>query len=73
MPQTPPREGSLDGSVNRCLIHLKARLTAEPILRASDFQTPFVLSTDAFERDLGAQLMQEGVVQWPHPVALLSR
>ncbi|CAM4454273.1 unnamed protein product [Lepidochelys kempii] len=46
---------------------------SDPILRAPDFDKPFLVTTDASERGVGAVLMQKGPDQEFHPVALLSK
>ncbi|CAM5169467.1 unnamed protein product, partial [Eretmochelys imbricata] len=52
---------------------LKATLTSDPVLRAPDFDKPFLVTTDASKRGLGAVLMQEGPDQEFHPVVFLSK
>ncbi|CAM4539971.1 unnamed protein product [Caretta caretta] len=46
---------------------------SEPVLRAPDFDKPFLVTTDASERGVGAVLMQEGPDQEFHPVVFLSK
>ncbi|CAM5146518.1 unnamed protein product [Natator depressus] len=53
--------------------HLKATLMSDPVLRAPDFDKPFLVTTDASERGVGAVLMQEGPDQEFHPVVFLSK
>ena len=52
---------------------LKATLMSDPVLRAPDFDKPFLVTTDASERGIGAVLMQEGPAQNFHPVVFLSK
>ncbi|CAM5078139.1 unnamed protein product [Natator depressus] len=52
---------------------LKATLISDPVLRAPDFDKPFLITTDASERGVGAVLMQEGPDQEFHPVVFLSK
>ncbi|XP_064470265.1 uncharacterized protein LOC135385018 [Ornithodoros turicata] len=51
---------------------LKHALSEPPILRAPDFNKPFVLRTDASDVGLGAVLLQKGESDL-HPVAYASR
>ncbi|CAM4525936.1 unnamed protein product [Lepidochelys kempii] len=46
---------------------------SDPVLRAPDFDKPFLVTTDASERGVGAVLMQEGLDQEFHPVVFLSK
>ncbi|CAM4308778.1 unnamed protein product [Caretta caretta] len=46
---------------------------SDPVLRAPDFDKPFLLTTEASKRDVGAVLMQEGPDQEFHPVVFLSK
>ncbi|CAM5108910.1 unnamed protein product [Natator depressus] len=46
---------------------------SDPVLRAPDFDKPFLVTTDASERGVGAVLMQEGPDQEFHPVVFLSK
>ncbi|CAM4520045.1 unnamed protein product [Caretta caretta] len=52
---------------------LKATLMSDPVLRAPDFDEPFLVTTDASERGVGAVLMQKGPDQEFHPVVFLSK
>ncbi|XP_075733659.1 uncharacterized protein LOC142775721 [Rhipicephalus microplus] len=52
---------------------LKAALTSQPILRAPDYNRPFVLQCDASERGLGAVLSQRDESREEHPVLFISR
>lgn len=52
---------------------LKAALMSDPVLRAPDFNQPFVVTADASERGVGTVLMQEGPDQQFHPVVFLSK
>ena len=51
---------------------LKAALCSEPVLRAPDFQRPFILHTDASGTGLGAVLAQEFDGD-EHPITFASR
>ncbi|CAM4684191.1 unnamed protein product, partial [Lepidochelys kempii] len=53
--------------------HLKATLMSDPVLRAPDFDKPFLVTTDASDCGVGAVLMQEGPDQEFHPVVFLSK
>ncbi|CAM4570659.1 unnamed protein product [Lepidochelys olivacea] len=46
---------------------------SDPVLRAPDFDKPFLVTTDASKRGVGAILMQEGLNQEFHPVVFLSK
>ncbi|CAM5108369.1 unnamed protein product [Natator depressus] len=46
---------------------------SDPVLRAPDFDKPFLVTTDASERGVGAVLMQKGPDQEFHPVVFLSK
>ncbi|CAM4590109.1 unnamed protein product [Lepidochelys kempii] len=52
---------------------LKATLMSDPVLRAPDFDKPFLVTTDASERGVGAVLMQKGPDQEFLPVVFLSK
>ncbi|CAM5174954.1 unnamed protein product [Natator depressus] len=52
---------------------LKASLMSDPVLRAPDFDKPFLVTTDASKRGVGAVLMQEAPDQEFHPVVFLSK
>ncbi|KAL1269301.1 hypothetical protein QQF64_031590 [Cirrhinus molitorella] len=51
---------------------IKAALTSEPVLRAPDFNCPFLLQTDASDTGLGAVLSQIQDDE-EHPVIFISR
>ncbi|CAM4708783.1 unnamed protein product [Caretta caretta] len=46
---------------------------SDPVLRAPDFDKPFLVTTDVSERGMGAVLMQKGPDQEFHPVVFLSK
>ncbi|CAM4534652.1 unnamed protein product [Lepidochelys kempii] len=46
---------------------------SDPVLRAPDFDKPFLVTTDASNCGVGAVLMQEGPDQESHPVVFLSK
>ncbi|CAM4387429.1 unnamed protein product [Lepidochelys olivacea] len=46
---------------------------SDPVLRAPDFDKPFLVTTDASECGVGAVLMQEEPNQKFHPVVFLSK
>ncbi|CAM5112048.1 unnamed protein product [Natator depressus] len=46
---------------------------SDPVLRAPDFDKPFLVTTDAFKHGVGAVLMQKGPDQEFHPVVFLSK
>ncbi|CAM4556939.1 unnamed protein product [Lepidochelys kempii] len=52
---------------------LKATLMSDHVLRAPDFDKPFLVTTDTSEHGVGAVLMQEGPDQEFHPVSFLLR
>ncbi|CAM5146436.1 unnamed protein product [Natator depressus] len=52
---------------------LKATLMSDPVLRAPDFDKPFLVTTDTSERSVGAVLMQEGPDQEFHRGMFLSK
>ncbi|KAL0149347.1 hypothetical protein M9458_055385 [Cirrhinus mrigala] len=56
----------------RAFQRIKQALTTEPVLRAPDFNCPFLLQTDASDTGLGAVLsqVQEGE---EHPIVYISR
>ncbi|CAM4572737.1 unnamed protein product [Lepidochelys olivacea] len=61
------------GKCQKAFNKLKATLMSDPILRAPDFDKPFLVTTDASERGVGAVLMQKGPDQEFHPVVFLSK
>ncbi|CAM5101757.1 unnamed protein product [Eretmochelys imbricata] len=46
---------------------------SDPVLRAPDFDKPFLVTTDASERGVVGVLMQKGPDQEFHPVVFLSK
>ncbi|CAM4663063.1 unnamed protein product [Lepidochelys olivacea] len=52
---------------------LKATLMSDPVLRAPDFDKPFLVTTDVSEHGVRAVLMQEGSDQEFHPVVFLNK
>ena len=56
----------------RAFQRLKEALCSEPVLRAPDFQRPFILHTDASGTGLGAVLAQEFDGE-EHPITYVSR
>ena len=52
---------------------LKAALTAQPVLKAPDFEQEFLVQTDASENGLGIVLSQVGADGEEHPVLFLSK
>ncbi|CAM4628668.1 unnamed protein product [Lepidochelys olivacea] len=61
------------GKCQKAFNKLKATLMSDPVLRAPDFDKPFLVTTDASERGVGAVLMQKGPDQEFHPVVFLSK
>ncbi|CAM4512955.1 unnamed protein product [Caretta caretta] len=61
------------GKCQKAFKKLKATLMSDPVLRAPDFDKPFLVTTDASERGVGAVLMQKGPDQEFHPVVFLSK
>ncbi|CAM4631353.1 unnamed protein product [Lepidochelys kempii] len=61
------------GRCQKAFNKLKATLMSDPVLRAPDFDKPFLVTTDASERGVGAVLMQKGPDQEFHPVVFLSK
>ncbi|CAM4698043.1 unnamed protein product [Lepidochelys olivacea] len=61
------------GKCQKAFNQLKATLMSDPVLRAPDFDKPFLVTTDASERGVGAVLMQKGPDQEFHPVVFLSK
>ncbi|CAM4425854.1 unnamed protein product [Lepidochelys kempii] len=61
------------GKCQKAFYKLKATLMSDPVLRAPDFDKPFLVTTDASERGVGAVLMQKGPDQEFHPVVFLSK
>ncbi|KAL1259008.1 hypothetical protein QQF64_009585 [Cirrhinus molitorella] len=80
--QTPGEEGGSDSlcaaahvedsAAEEAFQQVKTALTSEPVLRAPDFNCPFLLQTDASDTGLGAVLsqVQDGK---EHPVIFISR
>ncbi|CAM4415300.1 unnamed protein product [Lepidochelys kempii] len=61
------------GKCQKAFNKLKATLMSDPVLRAPDFDKPFLVTTDASELGVGAVLMQKGPDQKFHPVVFLSK
>ncbi|CAM4575830.1 unnamed protein product [Caretta caretta] len=61
------------GKCQKAFNKLKATLMSDPVLRAPDFDKPFLVTTDASERGVGAVLMQKGPDREFHPVVFLSK
>ncbi|CAM4523929.1 unnamed protein product [Lepidochelys kempii] len=61
------------GKCQKAFNKLKTTLMSDPVLRAPDFDKPFLVTTDASERGVGAVLMQKGPDQEFHPVVFLSK
>ncbi|CAM4533278.1 unnamed protein product, partial [Lepidochelys kempii] len=61
------------GKCQKAFNKLKATLKSDPVLRAPDFDKPFLVTTDASECGVGAVLMQKGPDQEFHPVVFLSK
>ncbi|CAM4435030.1 unnamed protein product [Caretta caretta] len=61
------------GKCQKAFNKLKATLMSDPVLRAPDFDKPFLVTTDASEHGVGAVLMQKGPDQEFHPVVFLSK
>ncbi|CAM4705544.1 unnamed protein product [Lepidochelys kempii] len=61
------------GKCQKAFNKLKATLMSDPVLRTPDFDKPFLVTTDASERGVGAVLMQKGPDQEFHPVVFLSK
>lgn len=55
------------------LAQVKAVLSSPPVLRAPDFQRPFLLAVDACDVGVGAVLLQAGQDGYERPVAYFSR
>ncbi|CAM5106314.1 unnamed protein product [Eretmochelys imbricata] len=64
---------SVDRKCQKVFNKLKVTLMSDPVLRAPDFDKPFLVTTDASERGVGAVLMQKGPDQEFHPVVFLSK
>ncbi|XP_067293545.1 uncharacterized protein [Pseudorasbora parva] len=67
-----PEKVKWDDALDKTFRAIKTSLTTEPVLRAPDFNCPFLLQTDASDTGLGAVLsqVQEGE---EHPVTYISR
>lgn len=57
----------------RSFAALKSALSSWPVLRAPDFDRPFVLQCDASDRGMGAVLSQNDAEGNEHPVVCVSR
>ena len=57
----------------RAFDSIKARLSQGPVLKAPDFEKPFVLEVDASDRGIGAILLQQDESDELHPVSYYSR
>lgn len=53
--------------------HVKATLSSPPVLRAPDFQRPFLLAVDACDVGVGAVLLQVWQDSYGRPVAYFSK
>ena len=59
-------------AAQRAFVDLKSRLASRPILRAPDYEKPFILAVDASQNCVGACLLQvDDNVE--HPICYLSR
>uniref|UniRef100_A0A9J7ZIZ6 Reverse transcriptase/retrotransposon-derived protein RNase H-like domain-containing protein n=1 Tax=Cyprinus carpio carpio TaxID=630221 RepID=A0A9J7ZIZ6_CYPCA len=67
-----PEKPSWGPAEEEAFRRIKAALTSEPVLRAPDFNCPFLLQTDASDMGLGAVLsqVQDGE---EHPIIYISR
>ncbi|XP_050806680.1 uncharacterized protein LOC127049621 [Gopherus flavomarginatus] len=71
--KTQPNAVKWTDECQKAFTQLKATLMSDPVLRAPDFEKPFLVTTDASERGIGAVLLQEATDHNFHPVVFLSK
>ncbi|KAL1246941.1 hypothetical protein QQF64_034696 [Cirrhinus molitorella] len=67
-----PEKVKWDETLDKTFRDIKTALTSEPVLRAPDFNCPFLLQTDASDTGLGA-VLSEVCDGEEHPVTYISR